>query len=226
MEHHSFLYGALAVFSLLTLATGIHSFSRWLKMPFAVGLLLGGIWLSFLETQFNFGFLEYFHFSPEIVFYVFLPTLIFESAYHLNFRYFRRIFREVTILATVGLLLATTIVGFGLSYFLDIPLGVSFLFGALISATDPVAVLAIFKEVHAPEKLETIVDGESLLNDATALVLFQFLLGAFVLQELVLTKSGLVLEGLNFIISLLEGVGVGFVFGVIFSYAIARSKHK
>jgi len=226
MEHHSFLYGALAVFSLLTLASGIHVFSRWIGIPFAVGLLLGGIILSLLESVFSLGFFEYFHFSPEIVFYVFLPTLIFESAYHMNFRHFRRIFREVTVLATFGLFLATGIVGFGLHYFLNIPLGVSLLFGALISATDPVAVLAIFKEIHAPEKLETIVDGESLLNDATALVLFQFLLGMVVFKEITLTTTGTAMEIFNFIISLVEGVGVGLGFGIIFSYAIAKSKTK
>ncbi len=226
MEHHSFLYGALAIFSLLTFASGLHAFSRWIGIPFAVGLLLGGIALSLLESIFSLSFFEYFHFSPEIVFYVFLPTLIFESAYHMNFRHFRKIFREVTVLATFGLFVATAIVGFGLNYFLDIPLGVSLLFGALISATDPVAVLAIFKEIHAPEKLETIVDGESLLNDATALVLFQFFLGLVVLKEITLTTESTAIEIFNFIVSLIEGVGVGFLFGVIFSYAIAKAKTK
>lgn len=226
MEDHSFLYGALAVFSLLTLASGIHVFSKWLKMPFAVGLLLGGILVSAIQQQFSWEFFQYFHFSPEIVFYVFLPTLIFESAYHLNFRYLRRILREVVTLATVGLLIAVVIVGFGAHYFLGVPLGVSLLFGALISATDPVAVLAIFKEVHAPQKLETIVDGESLLNDATALVLFQFLLGVFITKEIVFSSADTFREIFYFIVTLVEGVGVGLAFGFIFSTLIAKSKTK
>lgn len=226
MEHHSFLYGALAVFSLLTLASLVHSFSRWIKIPFAIALLLSGIILSLLEAEFSFGFFEYFHFSPEIVFYVFLPTLIFESAYHLNFRYFKGILREATILATLGLLISASVIGFGLNWLLGIPLEVSFLFGALISATDPVAVLAIFKDVHAPEKLETVVDGESLLNDATALVLFQFLLGLVVLKETSMANINSAMEIFNFGISLVEGVTVGLLFGVIFSYGIAKAKTK
>jgi len=226
MEHHSFLYGALAVFSLLTLASAVHAFARWVKIPFAIGLLLSGIVLSLLEAQFSLGFFEYFHFSPEIVFYVFLPTLIFESAYHLNFRYFKGIFREATTLATFGLLISTGLIGMGLNLLLDMPLGVSFLFGALISATDPVAVLAIFKEVRAPEKLETVVDGESLLNDATALVLFQFMLGLVVLKETVLTGANSLVEIMDFVVSLVEGLGVGLIFGLIFSYAISKARTK
>lgn len=226
MEHTSFLYGALAVFSLLTLATVVHAVCRRARIPFAVGLLLSGVALSLAFKSFGLSFLEYVEFSPEIVFFVLLPTLIFESAYHLHFRYFQGVLREVIILASVGLLIAIAVTSFGLSWAVGLPLGVCLLFGALISATDPVAVLAIFKEMHAPEKLETIVDGESLINDATALMIFQFLLGAVVITPIVIDTSHLVPALGSFALSLIEGLAVGLILGYIFSIAISKATTK
>ncbi len=79
----------------------------------------------------------------------------------------------ILTLAIPGLLISTAAVGFLMYFFLALPLGVSLLFGALISATDPVAVIALFKELGAPKRLTILVEGESLLNDGTALVLFR-----------------------------------------------------
>ncbi len=227
MENHHFLYAALGVFCLLTLATIIHALCKRFKVPFAVGLLFSGLGLSLIVEKFDWPWFEYIAFSPEIIFYVFLPTLIFESAYHLDFRHFRGVLREVSIMATLGLCISIWIIGAGLHYALGLPWVVSLLFGSLISATDPVAVLAIFKEMKVPRKLNTMVDGESLINDGTALVIFQYFFGLAVVGGLVTFSPTLVaIESLKLIQSVCLGILVGALMGGVFSYAIAHSQNK
>ncbi len=191
METHSFLYAVVSIFGLLAFSTLVHFFCKKIKIPFAVGLLLGGMLIGFFVQNIDNWFvisgvtseniLKYLDFSPEMVLYVFLPTLIFEAAYHLKFRQFKNVLLEVSLLSTFGLLISILFISIGLYYTLaalSIHTGLSFavllLFAALISATDPVAVLAVFKDLKAPKYLATIVDGESLLNDGTALVIFKF----------------------------------------------------
>ena len=214
MHEGGFLYAALLVFGLLTLATLVHSVTKRLHIPFAVGLLLAGLLLS-LGLQSVMGMrVEYLQFSPEIIFYVFLPTLIFESAYHIKFRQFRGVLREVSLLATLGVALSAGIVAAACHFLLGLPLGVALLFGVLISATDPVAVLAIFKELKVPKKLVTIVDGESLINDGTALVAFQFLFKFVVLGvAITFTPWSVGYELWNLVQSIALGILVGIVFG-------------
>ena len=89
--------------SLLTFATLIFHVAKGLKIPFPVGLLVSGFGLGFIFTNFFPLALSSIEFSPEIVFFIFLPTLIFESAYHLNLRTFRHILPEVLTLSLLGL---------------------------------------------------------------------------------------------------------------------------
>ncbi len=227
-DHHLLLYGALAMCTLLTLATVIHAFCKRLKAPFAVGLLISGLGLGYLGEVFGFShFLHTVDFSPAIIFYVFLPTLIFESAYHLNFRTFQGVIREVISLSTIGLILSMMIVASGLHFIAGWDWTASLLFGALISATDPVAVLAVFKELKAPKKLSTIVDGESLINDGTSLVFFQFFLKLAITGVAVtFTVESIAWQGLDLLSSLFLGLAVGIIFGVVFSSAIAHAENK
>ena len=227
MSEHTFLIGAFSIFGLLTLATIVHWACKKLRLPFAVGLLIAGLWSSALIQTFSWQEHLALTFSPEIVFYIFLPTLIFESAYNLNFRQLKGVLREVTSLATVGLIISILIVAAGMHIICDWPLIVSLLFGAIVSATDPVAVLAVFKELKVPRKLNTIVDGESLLNDGTALVLFQFFLGlALISTSIVFTPLELAQESLSLLWSLILGIVFGALSGVVFSLAIAHSDTK
>ncbi|MDH3324115.1 MAG: sodium:proton antiporter [Candidatus Peregrinibacteria bacterium] len=226
MEDHLFLFNAIAIFSSLTFAIVIHAVCKWAKVSFPVGLLVGGFFGAYAIQNFGWSLFDNFQFSPSMVFYVFLPTLIFESAYNLNFRQFRGVFGEVALMATFGLFVSMFIVAAGLHYFLDIPWGISFLFGALISATDPVAVLAVFKELRAPKKLTTIVDGESLLNDGTALVVFQFVKAVVVSGTIFLTPKTFLAESGHFVLSLVEGLAVGTILGWVFAHAISKSKSK
>lgn len=226
MEHSDFLLSTLSFFGLLGIATLIKPLAKKIRIPFAVGLLAAGIAISALIRYGDFHF-AHLQFSPELVFYVFLPSLIFESAYHLNFRHFRRVLPESLILATVGIAISMSVTAILLHLLLNLPWGASWLFGAFISATDPVAVLAVFKELKAPHKLSTIVDGESLINDGTSLVAFHLLFKTVVLGgAVVMGPKMLLIQGFGAAQNILLGVIVGLIMGWIFSLAIPRMQSR
>jgi CPA1 family monovalent cation:H+ antiporter len=114
----------------------------------------------------------------EVVVFLFLPVLVFEAALGLSVRAFFRNLGPILMLAVVALLVSAVLVGGALALVLGTPLTAALLFGALISATDPVAVVAVFRQLGVPERLLVLVEGESLLNDGVAIVLFTILLSA------------------------------------------------
>jgi CPA1 family monovalent cation:H+ antiporter len=136
-----------------------------------VGLLIGvlGIGPEIKETGL----------SHDLIFFVFLPPLLFHGAFHMNLNSLLEQFWPIVCLAIPGVIVSTLLVGGVVGWLGGISsMMVAILFGALISPTDPVSVLALFKELGAPEDLKTIVEGESLFNDATGVVLFTILLKA------------------------------------------------
>ncbi len=157
------------------LMTGI---SRKLHIPHTILLVIVGIFLrQIAESWTPLEPLSHFQLGPEIMFFVFLPALIFESGYSIDTRQLHRDLLPILMLAIPAMLMSTFVVGLGVWWLLDVELIVALVFGALISATDPVAVVALFKELGAPNRLNVLVEGESLLNDATAIVAFTILLG-------------------------------------------------
>ncbi|MBS1270372.1 MAG: Na(+)/H(+) antiporter NhaG [Gammaproteobacteria bacterium] len=156
------------------LVTGV---CRKLPIPFTVVLVLIGILLGKLaEIWEPMEPFQHFDLSPEIMLFIFLPALIFESGFSLDARQLTKDLTPVLILAIPAMIISTVLIGLGVWWALDIGLAVALVFGALISATDPVAVVALFKELGAPNRLNVLVEGESLLNDATAIVAFGILL--------------------------------------------------
>ena len=125
----------------------------------------------------------------EVLVFLFLPILVFQAVLGLSVRSFLSNLGPILALALVALGISTALVGFALRVGLDLPLASALVFGALISATDPVAVVAVFREVGVPGRLLTLVEGESLLNDGVAIVLFNILLAA-ALGEQVAPASG------------------------------------
>ena len=106
-----------------------------------------------------------------------LPTLTFEAAFNLDARQLRENLGSILILAGPGLLLSTLVIGLVVSTTTPIPFTAALLLGAILSATDPVAVVALFGRLGAPHRLRVLVEGESLFNDATSIVLARLLLG-------------------------------------------------
>lgn len=181
-DHQAMLL-VFGITGLLALAVLVVPLAARLKIPFtvmlaAVGVLIGlGSELILLAP--GFGFLHEFiqalnslEITSEAVFFVFLPALVFESALAIDVR---RLFDDISpilMLAIVGLLISTAVIGFTMAYITHVPLLACLLLGAIVSATDPVAVVAIFKDLGAPQRLAILVEGESLFNDATAIVVF------------------------------------------------------
>lgn len=206
----------LVVMGLLTVALMAAGLSRNAPLPFTVFLVIIGLMLGWFARHYpQLDFLLKFQLTPELVLFLFLPALIFESAFNLDARALIKELAPVLVLAIPALLLSTAIIGLGMWWLVDLELGIALLFGALISATDPVAVVALFKELGAPLRLTVLVEGESLLNDATAIVLFNVLLALVVSGNFAWGDVGSAAG--NFLYVFLGGAIVGCVIGFLLS---------
>ncbi len=205
----------------LTLAMVVAGTGRYLRLPYTVLLVLLGLAANLLAPFSTFAeAIQQFRLTHDLVLFVFLPALIFESALSLNARALMKDLVPVLVMAIPGMLVSAALVAFGLVMSLDIDPIVALLFGALISATDPVAVIALFHELGAPKRLTVLVEGESLFNDATAIVLFNILLGFVLSGQFVASESLSAL--VDFARVFLGGVLVGVSVGLLFSELIVR----
>ncbi len=211
----------LIVMGLLTLAMLAAGICRNIPVPYTVFLVILGMILGWLaRTVPHMEVLLDFRLTPELVLFLFLPALIFESAFNLNARQLVKDLAPVLTLAVPALLISTAIIGAGMWLLLDINVLLALLFGALISATDPVAVIALFKELGAPERLTILVEGESLLNDATAIVVFNIILGLAITGSFAWSDAGLAV--FEFVRVFIGGVLVGAVIGLAISEVLHR----
>ncbi|RLA23962.1 MAG: sodium:proton antiporter [Gammaproteobacteria bacterium] len=213
----------LSVFTLMLISLGINIIALKTRIPYTVLLVIGGSLLVPVSNISAFSFITSFQLTPELLFFVFLPVLIFESAYNIKVRNIKENKFAISMLAIVGLLISTFFIGFAGRWAFqligfEIPLMVTLLFGAIISATDPVAVLSLFKEYGAPRRLTLIFEGESLFNDGTAFAIFlvflQIMLHGF-------HGVSTVLEGLFSFFTMIVGGGLfGLLMGFLFSKLI------
>lgn len=216
----------LVIMALLTTGMVASGLFRKLPIPYTVILVVIGIALARLSELWPpLAPLQQFHLTPDLVLFIFLPALIFESGLSLNARQLVKDIVPVLTLAVPALLISTGLVGMGLWLLLPVELKVdlmvALLFGALISATDPVAVISLFKELGTPERLTVMVEGESLLNDATAIVVVTILLGLYAASP----ESGwdVAATAVNqFLLVFFGGALVGAVFGFVISWMMTR----
>jgi Na+/H+ antiporter len=192
---------------MLLLIAGLSVIARWLPWPQAITYLLGGgiaaLFPSFPRLELD----------PETFFLCFLPPLLFADGWLMPLREFVRSRRSILTLA-VGLVFFTT-VAVGLVAWLlvpGLPLSMAFALGAIVSPTDAVAVNAVMEKLRVPARLSTVLNGESLMNDATGLVAFKFALAAVIAGNfslgLFVWQFSLVSVG-GFAIGLAIGWGVG-----------------
>jgi CPA1 family monovalent cation:H+ antiporter len=183
---------------LLSIAAVVAMLSRRLRLPYSVGLVAAGIGLTLLRLS------PRVQLTKDLLFDAFLPPLIFEAALFLPWKPLRRDLGVILLLATVGVALSAGITGLGMFYFAGWQWQSSLLFGILIAATDPVSVIATFKEARVRGRLLILVEGESLFNDGTAAVAFavalELVLGhslspVHMIARLLLTAGGGVLSG-------------------------------
>src|SRR5437667_5591837 len=163
------------VMGLLAAVAALSLLSRKVPIPYPILLVLGGLILGLIPG------LPQVSLDPELVFLFFLPPLLYPAAFFTSWRDFRANLRPILLLA-VGLVLFTTAaVGFLAHYFIqDLPLGAAFVLGAIISPPDAISATAIAERLRVPRRIVPILSGESLVNDATALVAYRFALAAVV----------------------------------------------
>ncbi|NPA91644.1 MAG: Na+/H+ antiporter [Chloroflexi bacterium] len=178
---------------------------RRIRVPYTVALVLAGLALT-LQHQWRLTM------TPDLVLALFLPPLVFEASFHLQFKDLRENAVSILTLAVVGVALSAAIVAFILVGAGVLPVPVAILFGALISATDPVSVTATFKALGAPRSLGALLEGESLFNDGTAIVLFQI--------ALLLVLHG-TLDPVTGLVDFLRIAGGGVLLGLVLGYVVS-----
>jgi CPA1 family monovalent cation:H+ antiporter len=151
---------------LVVTAIVVAMIARRAHIPYAVGLVVSGGLLGVA------GLAPALHLSRELIYLVCLPPLVFEAALYLEWNQLRRDAPLIGTLATAGVVIAAAIITAGMRYGAGWPLATAACFGTLIAATDPVSVIAIFKEAGVRGRLRVLVEAESLLNDSTAAILF------------------------------------------------------
>lgn len=219
-------------FSALIVLASIFSYLnyRFLKLPSTIGIMVIAIVVSIFLVSFGETVLPktYGHLHnlmtgidfTEVLMGAMLNFLLFAGGIHINLDDLKEQFRPVLIFSTVGVLISTFVVGLGMFYLLPflgihLPFIYCLLFGALISPTDPVAVLSILKQANVSKSLETKVAGESLFNDGMAVVIF-----SVVLQLAIGEEVDLGLENIGLL--LLKEAGGGLLLGIILGWITSR----
>lgn len=192
--------------------TFLAGLSNKYKFPFPIALVLSGLLISIIPG------LPSITLRPEIVFLIFLPPLLYEAAWKTNWHNFKSNKRPI-LLAAFGLVLFTTLI-VGVAAHLFIP-GISwplgFLLGAIVSPTDAVAATSITKGLHLSPKVITILEGESLVNDASGLVAYKYAVSAVMAGNFIFWKAGL-----NFLIVIAGSVAVGLFIGYLAKIILKR----
>ena len=199
-------FSVVAAVFVLLIASLVAMISRRLKVAYSVGLVAAGIGVAFIPTGVDV------QLTRDLIFNLFLPPLVFEAALQLNWAPFRRDLPINGTLAFPGVAIAAAVVAVGMHFVVGWQWLGAWLFGVLIAATDPVSVIAAFKEMRVERRLSGMVEAESLLNDGAAAVGFALLTAAasgasisplFIAASFVWTICGGVLAGLGVAFALL-----------------------
>jgi CPA1 family monovalent cation:H+ antiporter len=183
---------------------------QYLRIPYTLALVVGGLILGFVEPLSV-------ELTSELILAFFVPPLVFEAAFHMDFKELRDNMRLLLVLAVPGVIITMLIVGYMLTWTTSLSLVTALVFGALVSATDPVSVIALFRTLGVPKRLTALVEGESLLNDGTAIVVFSAVLAVALTGEVDVAASVV-----DFIKVVAGGVSVGLILGWMTSNLIAR----
>lgn len=219
----------LSVLILLIIASTTHQLAKQWKIPHTILLFVIGVLIALLNQGIWYELIPTLQLTPDLLFFVFLPVLIFESGYSIKYYKLSKNYLTIRTMAIGGVIISSLIIGvvwrrlLNILWF-NIPFLLTLLFGVIISSTDPVAVLAIFKDMGIPKRLRLLFEGESLFNDGTSLALF------LVLLELITKNTfttGTFLQGLgSFAIMVVGGMILWILVGVCFSSLIQRIKNN
>ncbi|HZR17691.1 MAG TPA: Na+/H+ antiporter [Verrucomicrobiae bacterium] len=176
--------------------------ARKIRIPYPILLTIGGVILALIPG------IPAIHLDPQLVFSLFLPPLLYPAAVFTSWRDFRSNLRPILFLAIGLVLLTMSTVGYLFHYWAGLPLAVGFVFGAIISPPDAVAALAITRNLRVPRRIVVILEGESLVNDATSFISFRFAVAAVMTGNFSLGQA----TGQFFVVAI-GGIGVGLAVG-------------
>jgi CPA1 family monovalent cation:H+ antiporter len=203
----------------LTVAVLVAYAATQLRIPYTIAMVLVGLGVSVLHLS------QQLHITielePDLILLIFLPGLLFEASYHIDLTLLRANLRSILLLAIPGVLISTVIVGLIVNVGLSLPLGVALLFGVMISATDPVAVVALFKDLGVEKRLSIIVEGESLFNDGVAIVGYSILVGVAAGTSTFSIGD----TAVNFVATVAGGATLGLVLGFVFAELMKRTEN-
>lgn len=196
---------------LILIILGLVMLAQRLKVAYPIVLVLGGLVLSFID---GFGAITI---NPNLIFFIFLPPLLYEAAWATSWKEFWRWRRIITSFAFPIVIVTSFVVALVSKALLPgFTLALGFLLGGIISPPDAISATSIMKNVQAPKSLVSIIEGESLLNDASSLIVFRFALAAVTTGQFVFQQAIT-----SFFIVIIMGVAVGLAIAVVF-YAIHR----
>ena len=192
------------IFLLLAAVAALATLANRIRVPYPILLVVSGLALAFVPPN----VLPRYELDPEVVFVLFLPPLLFSSAFFTSWRDFKRNLRPIGLLA-VGLVLVTVLAVAAVGHYVaGLPWVAAFVLGAVVSPTDAIAATAIAQRLGVPRRIVTVIEGESLLNDATGIVAYRIAAG--VAAGATFSFWG---AGLQFVVGTIGGIAVGLAVG-------------
>jgi len=202
------------VLIILGIMIGLSAVADKIKLPYPILLIVAGIAIGFIPQ------LPTVVLNPEIVFLLFLPPLLYDAAFNISFQEFKTNINTISTLAiTLVFITATGIAVFAHYFIPGMTWPLSFVLGSILSATDSVAAMSITKGLGLQHKTVTILEGESLVNDASALVAYRFAVAAVTGAAFIFWKASL-----EFVVLMGGGALVGWVMGYLLTFIINRVK--
>ena len=195
----------------LSVATLPQVISWFRHIPYTLLLVIVGLGLALVDVRLV-------NLSPELILSIFLPPLLFEAAWNLKWSGLKENLVPISLFAILGVMISVVGVAFGINQLVGVSLPTALLMGATLSATDPVSVIALFRELGAPKRLTTLMEGESLFNDGVAVVAFSLLVGI----PLGIEQFDLQVSIVRFFVFVGIGLGVGGLIGFGISYLTQR----
>ncbi len=159
---------------LLMVTAAVAMAVKWVRLPYSISLVIVGLLIGVFHL------LPTVEMTPDLILLVFLPALLFEASWNIDLKELHESWLAILLLAVPGVVISTAVIAAVMHFTVAMPWTIAFLLGAMLSATDPISVLALFRKLGMNKRLTIILEGESLFNDGTAVVLFKLILAMII----------------------------------------------